>query len=462
MRKSIVIICLFWSIASQAQNKQILYGFDNIPQGLLLNPGIETSYKYHIGVPMISGASVNVNTSGITIADVFRDDSVSFFSGTDFNTKIANALDKIDNDDYASLNMQIEVLSVGYKLNNRDYISAGFYTEADAFITYPKDVFRLINEGNAPYIGENFSIANPMVKAEVVGVLHAGISRRINHELTLGARVKIYSGSLNVTSTDNTGTFSTELGEDGIYTNYLNNINATVNSSGIYNADNETDLSVGEVFGNTFFGGNLGFGFDIGMTYHYNEQIEFTASLLDIGYINYSKDIRNATVKGNYAYSGINFLYDGSSNYWQDIGDDFDENVEREENNDSYSVIRPIKFNSSFRYSFGKSRYESNCHDIRLKDYYDNAVGAQLYSVLRPNGLRWAFTGFYERKFTKFLNTKVTYTIDDFSATNIGLGMSANFWKLNVYGMLDNIFAVDDVANAHTASLQFGVNFIFN
>lgn len=462
MKKIIVVFFLLCFIFTQAQNKQILYGFDNIPQGLLLNPGFETTYKSHIGIPIISGLSINVSTSEITIADLFRDDSVSFFSGTDFNTKLENALARVDNDDYASFNMHVEVLSAGYKLNNRDYLSVGFYTEADAFITYPKDVFRLINEGNASYLGETFSLSNPMIKAEVVGVLHAGISRRLNNQLTVGARVKFYSGAINVTSTDNTGTFTTQIGTDGIYEHSLNNIDATVSSSGIYNSENQTDLSAGDIFGNTFFGGNFGFGFDIGMTYHYNEQIELTASLLDIGYINYSKEVRNGTVNGDYTFSGVDFQYSGSANYFQDLQDDIDANVRREENNESYAVLRPIKFNSSFRYSFGKSRYESNCHDIRLKDFYDNAVGAQLYSVLRPNGLRWAFTSFYERKFAKFLNTKVTYTIDDFSATNIGVGISTNIWKLNVYGMVDNIFALGDVANANTASLQFGINLIFN
>ena len=73
-----------------------------------------------------------------------------------------------------------------------------------------------------------------------------------------------------------------------------------------------------------------------------------------------------------------------------------------------------------------------------------------------------ALTGFYERKFSKYLTTKVTYTIDDFSASNIGLGVSTNVGKINVYGLVDNVFKLGDVADANTASLQFGVNFIFN
>ncbi|TYP98018.1 hypothetical protein C7447_103186 [Tenacibaculum adriaticum] len=463
MRKILLALSLLYLMTTQAQNKQILYGFDKIPQGLLLNPGAETTYKYHVGIPFLSGLSFNGNMSGITVADVFRDDGIGIFSGTDFNTKFRNAIDKLGDKDYAYINTQIEVLSGGYKLNDRDYLSVGFYTEADVFMSLPKDIFTLINEGNAAYLNKTFSISDISAKGDVLGVLHAGISRRFNNEFTAGARFKIYSGSMNVTSTGNSGTFTTREGQDNIYVHHLNNIDAGVYSSGIYDEENEVDISAGSIFGSTFLGGNFGLGFDVGLTYHYNEQIELTASLLDIGFVSYSKNTRNGTVNGSYTFSGVEFQYDDqNTNYWADLEDDFDANVIREENRESYTVMRPIKFNSSFRYSFGKSRNELNCHDITFKDFYDNAVGAQLYSVFHPNGTAFALTGFYERKFSNYLNTKFTYTIDDFSYTNFGVGVSANIWKLNIYGMVDNIFQLSDIADANRATFQLGINLIYN
>lgn len=455
-------LCAFATIT--AQNKQILYGFDKIPQTLLLNPGAERSYKYHIGVPMLSGLSVNASTSGITVADVFRDDSVGIFAGTDFNTRFSNAINKLGNDDYGYVNAQIEVLNGGYKINDRDYLSAGFYSELDAFFTLPKDALTLMNEGNVAYLNRNFSLSQVAVKSEVLGVLHVGIARTFSKRFTAGARLKIYSGSLNVTSTGNTGTFSTREGTNNIYENVLNNVDAQVYSSGFFDENDETDITFGSAFGGSFLSGNFGLGFDVGLTYYLDEQTEVTASLLDVGFVNYSKDTRNGEIEGSYTFSGIEFQYDEtqSEDYWSQLDADFREKVPREENRNSYSVMRPIKFNSSFTHRFGKSRNLANCHDITNKDFYDNAVGGQLYADFRPTGPRFALTGFYERKFSKHLNTKVTYTIDDFSYTNFGLGVSTNIWKLNVYGMIDNIFEITDVADAHTASFQFGINYIVN
>lgn len=457
MKRYYLLLIIFLNVKLTAQNKQILYGFDKIPQGLLVNPGAKINYKYHIGVPLLSGISSDVNLSGLTIADVFRNDNI------DFTTKVTNALNNLSSNDYAHINTQIEVINAGYQINKRDYLSGGFYTELDAFFTIPKDFLLLIKEGNAGVVGNSLVLSDIAFKADVLGVLHFGITRKFNEKFIAGARFKIYSGMLNVTSTGNDGVFTTNRGVNGVYDHSLENIEVEANSSGVYNDEGEVDIDAESILGNAFFGANLGFGFDVGFTYKVNEKIEVSASLLDVGYVSYSENIKSESLNGNYSFSGIEFQFDRlNPNYWQELNDDFDANVNKTESTEPYSVLRPIKFNAAIKYGFGKSRREQNCSDISYNNYFDNAVGLQLHSAFQPIGGQFALTGFYERKITEKFNTKVTYTVDDFSYTNIGVGVSTNFWKLNVYGMVDNILKLSDIADANTASFQFGINVIFN
>jgi hypothetical protein len=86
----------------------------------------------------------------------------------------------------------------------------------------------------------------------------------------------------------------------------------------------------------------------------------------------------------------------------------------------------------------------------------------QLYSIFRPLSPQLALTGFYQKVITQKIQTKVTYTIDDFSYANIGAGFSAQFGKVNLYGMLDNILEYSNLAAANRVSLQVGINVIFN
>ena len=146
---------------------------------------------------------------------------------------------------------------------------------------------------------------------------------------------------------------------------------------------------------NTFLGGNLGVGFDFGFTYHLSKQLEITGSIIDLGFINYSKKNKVYTAKGNFTLEGINFLFDPSSSvdYFTQLEEDFEENVKREENEDSYIAWRPTKINSSIKYSFGEKRSRF-CYDLRNNEYFSNAIGLQLFSVFRPLSPQIGLTGF--------------------------------------------------------------------
>ena len=64
-----------------------------------------------------------------------------------FNTKLDNVINQLGNNDYLSINTQIEVINAGYQLNEKDYLSVGFYTELDIFSSIPKDFLELLRDG---------------------------------------------------------------------------------------------------------------------------------------------------------------------------------------------------------------------------------------------------------------------------------------------------------------------------
>ena len=72
-----------------------------------------------------------------------------------------------------------------------------------------------------------------------------------------------------------------------------------------------------------------------------------------------------------------------------------------------------------------------------------------------------ALTGYYRRRFKKYLEMKATYTIDSFSYKNIGLGLSTTIGKVNLYMMADNLLEYRDISKAKGLSFQLGLNIIF-
>jgi hypothetical protein len=450
MRKIISIITLVLTITAFSQNKQVLYDFAGLPQTLLLNPGLDTNLKSHFGLPLISGFSTEIGSTGFSVADIFAADN------RDINDKVATLLDNVDSKDYLKLNTQIEVFSAGYRLNDRTYLSLGFYEELDFIFFLPKDVLTLATEGNISPLGRSFDFSHLNLNADLLGVIHAGITRSVNEKLTIGGRLKIYSSAINVESINNTGTFRTTPGENNISVSKLENINVTYKTTGI------ADISASSVLANTFLGGNLGLGGDVGFSYRATPQLKISGSLVDFGFINHSKNIENTTREGFFTTEGLDFQYDDTDpDYWKQLNDDFKAAIPEVANQDSYMAWRPSKLNAAVKYSFGETRSQY-CYDRTFKEIYTDAFGVQLYSLFRSLRNEYALTGFYEKSFSSKVHTKLTYTVDNYSYSNIGLGISAEFWKVNFYGILDNIAELSDISSAKNVSLQFGFNLLFN
>lgn len=445
-------------LTSKSQNKQVLYNFAELPQSLLLNPAKEVNYTHHIGLPLLSGISLQVSATDFSLSDIFIND------GININTKIATLSNRLKFTDFATLNTQIEVLTGGYTKNKKTYFSFGFYQEIDAIGYYPKDLAILVTEGNANYRDQNFMASHINYKVDFLGVWHFGITKKMSDKLILGGRFKLYSSALNVESTNNTGTFTTVQGTNNLYTHFFNNINLEARSSGIVDAEtNEYIDKVGDYIGKTFLGGSIGFGLDFGITYKFSEQLEFSGSILDFGFINHKKNLKNTKVEGNFSYEGVDFLFDsgGSGNYWDLINQRFKRDLPTTENQNAYISWRPTKINAALKYSFGNKRGRV-CYDDVYKDFYDNAIGFQLFSVFRPLSPQFALTGFYEKTITKKLHAKFTYTIDTFSYSNVGAGLSIQIGTVNVYALVDNILSYNNLSASNHLSLQTGFNLIFN
>ncbi|WP_159951488.1 DUF5723 family protein [Polaribacter septentrionalilitoris] len=458
MKYFLTFILVIVGFSIYSQNKQVLYNFSELPQTLLLNPGAETNYKLHVGVPLLSGISGEFGSSGFTLSDLFLSDNRSI------NNKVSDVISKLNVRDHIKFHSQVEVLNGGYRFDDKTYFSFGLYEEIDGILYLPKDVIKLFMEGNSAYLNQSFSASQILYKLDFIGVLHFGVTKKINEKLTVGGRFKIYSSALNLESSNNSGTLTTANGINNIYTHYLDNININFRTSGLVDSATDKYIEDGSAYlKNTFLGSNLGVGFDFGLTYHIDKQLEFSASILDFGFIKHKKNVKTTTIEGNFIFEGIDLTFNANNgtNYWGDLDQRFRDELPTRETQETYISWRPTKLNAALKYSFGEKR-SKYCYDNTYKDFYTNAIGVQLYSVFRPLSPLLALTGFYEKSFSKKIHAKVTYTIDDYSLYNIGAGISMQFGKVNFYGVVDNIAQFNDITSANNLSFQLGFNIIFN
>tara|TARA_R110002051_G_scaffold107681_4_gene180602 strand:+ start:5281 stop:6732 length:1452 start_codon:yes stop_codon:yes gene_type:complete len=471
----IFIILFLSSLSSKSQNKQLLYDFNEIPQSLLLNPGASTDYKWFAGVPIVSGISFQAGSSGVSVNDLFAND------GVDFNTKIREkVVYGMNFRDELSGTYQIDILNIGFRSKRNEHIfySFGIYNEGDAIGYFFKDYALLAFEGNTNNLNKRFDLSHLKARGEIVNVFHFGINKKISNQITLGTRAKLYSSFINFTSTKNKGYFLTTEGQNNLLRTTLD-ADIEIRTSGIFELKDVLDddnLANGPeikkiLSKRALLGGNLGLGFDFGFTYYLNERTSFTGSLIDIGFIYHTKDVRTYSLNGVASTEGIEAILpeDENSNEdkWQNLIDELDSLVPYKESSKNYLTFRPTKLNASIRYDFGESINSKEICDCTSRvtgnsssRAYKNSIGGQLYAINRPRGPQTALTAFYQHRFGNTISFKTTYTIDKFSYTNIGLGGSIQVGPVNMYLMADNLLAYKNIADSHYASVQFGLNII--
>ena len=472
----VIWVILMGVMTSYAQNKQLLYDFYEIPQSLMLNPGVKTPYKWHAGIPTLSGFSFQVGTSGVTVNDLFAEDGIDFT--TKFRDKVINGLSQRDEFSYSG---QIEIFNVGFRSpnNSRDYYSFGAYGEGFTSFFWPKDLAILAFDGNANNLNRRFRLNQINLQGEAVSVVHFGINRKLNNKWTVGARAKIYSSVYEFKSSRNKGYFVTTQGENNILRNTLV-ADVTMRTSGVEeildiidddSSSTQADLA-SLLIKRSLFGGNLGLGFDLGFTHTWGKNNFLTASLLDVGFIYHTSDIKNYTLKGAASNEGIEIrlpqdIINVNNDLWQDLVDEFEELIPFETNDKSYLSLRPIKLNASYRYNFGEPKEGLNNCDCGIKPRertqnidYLNAVGGHLFVINRPLGPQAALTAFYQRRLGNALALKTTYTVDKYTFTNIGLGLNVQAGPVNFYILGDNLLGYRNIPDSNYASLQFGFNII--
>ncbi|HSD06451.1 DUF5723 family protein [Flavobacterium sp.] len=461
MRKIIILIGFFFSFYGFSQNKEILYNFTPQPQSLLTNPGADVKYKWFFGVPLLSGISANVGSTGFDAYNLFANNDV------DFTTKVKNIVASTNSKDYITANQQLEIFTAGFRFGgeeSKSYVSFGMYQELDSFIFVPTDYAIFSLYGNKDYLGKSFDMSDLSAKAELLYVFHLGFNKQINEKLILGARGKIYSSVFNGTSTHNSGYFVTSQGQDLIYDQVIKS-DLELNTSGVkkyldenYDGDAASDIKH-DITKSAFFGGNLGVGVDLGITYYPKRNIQLTASLIDVGIIKHSKQVENFTWKGDYTFKGVitEINSDGTGG---DAYDDFLDAIPLDTLYHKYTTWRPVKFYSSFQYSFEEER-QTECNCATDEDsWYRNSIGAQLFIMSTPKTPMVALTAYYRRRILEKLQVKATYTIDSYSYSNVGLGLTTNIGMFNFYAMADNLFALKDVSKANALTFQIGLNII--
>lgn len=424
-----------------AQNNFSLYNLKGTPQAFYTNPSSMPKSKFFLSLPPLGMMNISATNSGFSFNDLFTkraDDSLVI------NTQ--NVIDGLSKLNFISLESNFELFGIGMKLKDT-YFNFSVNSKTQMNIIYPKDLIQFSLEGNGKkFLGQRASLDGLGVNATSYVEYGFGATKHINDKLTVGGRVKLLSGIVNLR------TKKTQLGIYTDSTDFAITIDgsAEVNTSNITQFYDSTSNFSGKdmiPFATNFT--NKGLGLDLGATYIIDEKFSVNASLIDLGSIKWKSNV--TTYKSNdvkFTYDGVDLdKYftangDSSKNIGRDLADTLAKVFDYQTNTDSYVTALTTKLYLGGNYQITKSL---------------NA-GVLLMSQVVKGNFKPGLSLSMNASLKSWLSATINYSIYNRTYSNIGLGLSLRGGPMQFYIMSDNILAFINPLNARSVHLCGGMS----
>ena len=400
------------------------------------NPAFFPEHKFIIGLP---GVYNSLRATNITYGDLATRNE-----NGEKVLDIDNAIGKLGPDNIIRENLDIETISLGLRLGKLS-LSLGHMLRYNAFLNYPKTLPQLIWQGNAQFVGQEVSFG-PDVDLYGYQEYALGLAGEILPGLTVGGRAKLLAG---------VGAIQTERHDLRLYTDsdiYQLQLTADLlaNSAGSLQYDGFDKLSVNYNFGSfnpeELFTGNTGLAFDLGLALRLG-RLELAASALDLGNVQWKKDVRNYSLKGVFEYEGLDLaqnIFEDSSSVGS-VLDTLREIYDVVETNNSYQTQLPARYYFSGLYHVSeKLQLGALFYAENYRGEFSSAVALSANLGLLP-----------------FLNVGASYAYRSERYDNLGLNAAVKLGPVQVMAATDNIITAIRPEDSHSANVRLGLNLLF-
>jgi len=451
-----------------AQNSQVMYNM-NLPQNHMLNPALRPTNSFYIGLPVLSGTAVSINSNLFSFDDIFikdpATDSIFTFLHPDYN--IDDFLAKVKDKNYLEPSGSIQLLGVGFNVGQGSYVFIDINERFEGNIVIPGDLFELALKGNAGFAGSTIDLSSLRGDIKYYREAGVGFSKNFTNKLRIGVKGKLLFG-VGAVSIDNR-----DLGIK-VYDDYSHEINAdlAVNISAPLLIEKDSDGNIENIeFDDSgfdtksglidFFSGtkNMGFGIDIGATYDISNKFMVSASVTDLGYIKWKKDVTNLTAESQFLFSGLDMLdvINGTKTI-EEVGEEMLDSLENSftvsDTYDPFTTWLPTGVTFGGRYSLTKSL----------------SLGLLSYTKVIEGQLRETVTFSGNVNLSTAFSAAASYSISNNRYDNLGLGLAARAGVFQLYVLADRIpltwFKIENSpvplpSKWNTLNIRLGLNLVF-
>ncbi len=398
---SVILGLLLCTTKTLAQQVNTLYFFDNVPYTSYINPALQTERDVYVGLPVLGWGQVSVGNLPFSVKDVLykKNGQLVTFLHPEFGNK-DKFYKKLKHHTSLGADYQVNILSFGWRKKN-NYYSVGITERIDGGVSLPKDLFQLLLYGTAESydVGREFSLKSLGASASVYTEIGVGVSTKLNEKLNIGYRIKLLLGTANLSFSPRKMKLSTStdkwevMGDASFKMSSMLKINKDFSSI-------EMPSSIIDYIKPSGYGA----AFDLGVTYDIIKDLKFSASITDLGFIYWNRNVKNIDSEINFAFDGINVdgtsLFDGFSigsagdSLLSGLTNSLVVNGEQEKNH--YVSMPTAKLNIGLEYRFCKQKL---------------GIGLLSRTMLYNKNIYEEITASFNMRPTNWFNFSVSYSM---------------------------------------------------
>lgn len=453
-----------------AQLGQTQY-FMNFPQSNKLNPAFRPSNKVTVGIPALSNIYLGVNNNMLSISDIFKQmegaDSTITILHPDYPASERDAFLKgLGNTSYLSFNASVQLLELGFTIDNDWYVDLTVSQKAAGSVYLPDDLFTLAFEGNESFIGSTIDLSGFGFEAMQYMETALGVSKNINEKLRVGGRAKLLFGGVGA-AIDNRE-LAIDVNNDFSHTIHSDvRLNVSGPVSFVTDADNMVesvkwwdDINPFDILLNS---SNKGLAFDIGAEYQLLHNLSLSASILDLGFMGWKTDVFNLRATNEFIFDGfdVSDVIEGEQDF-DDMLDNFADSLL-----DSFELM-----SGSDKFSMGMPARIYIGAQYKPLNYL--GLGLLSRSVINEGHLSQALSLSANLYARDILSASLSYTMANRSYNNLGLGISVRMGPVQIYTIADQLplswvrleskeddFSVALPNRLDFINFRFGMNLVF-
>lgn len=436
-----------------------------------LNPAFGGERNY-VSIPVLANidlglySNVGVNTFLYKTAPGSQYKLTTFMSPT---VDASEFLGKLSNNNRVNADFSITLLSTGFKAF-KGYNTLSIGVRSQAGISLPKDLFAFMKLGQTGP-DTRYNLKDLRLNASAMGEIALGHSHAINSKLNVGAKVKILLGIGDINA--HIRNMDVVMGYDS-WTVTADGVVKMAAGSGLevptkseagseVNKPADADLiEWNDITYESFGLSGFGLGFDFGATYKLLPDLELSAALTDVGFVNWNHAVEGVTGGGSWKFDGFknvaidssqpgyeeNKLSEQVDRMWDDLQDVV--NMHRQKQDGSYTRALHATLSLGAEYKM---------------PFYKRLTGGFLFTQQFAGVSSWTEGRFYATvKPVKWFDATVNY-----GASTYG---SSFGWMLNFHPRGFNFFIGSDhqffsvtpqfVPVGHaTANINMGFNVTF-